>query len=272
MRSFFGIDILLPLKLLAQSPSLDATLGTNPSDDGKSSMSRTLIVFGIAATFWGGVLPTAGPQAAAEELHEPFLDGLRERGYYDFALYYLDKLDERTDLPAEIKQVISYQRAITLLDGASAIDNPELRDDQLDRAVAQLEAFTRANPNHPLAGNANTQLARILIEKARVRIWESESPANKENNEKFRLEGRDLLTKAREIFQKAHDQHKTTFDKFPKYIEDTEQHKAPIVQAEYVVLQRCRVKRSNCFLNQLVYQPRWAIWREYLRELRQRHI
>ncbi len=191
-------------------------------------MSRTLIVFAIAGSLFCGP-PCVCPKASAEELHEPFLEGLRDRGYYDYALYYLDTLEQRTDIPNEIKQVIPYQRAVTLLAGASSINNPEQRDEQLDRAVAQLEAFTRANPNHALAGNANTELARILIEKARVKIWESESPANKDNNEKYRLEARGLLTKAREIFQKAHDQHKAAFDQFPKFIppEEDEQLQPP---------------------------------------------
>ena len=190
-------------------------------------MSRTLVVFGIFGALFCSQAVVC-PPASAEELHEEFLEGLRQRGYYDYALYYLDKLEERTDLPGEFKSVLPYQRAITLLEGASTINSPELRDEQLDRAVAQLEAFTRANPDHPLAANANTQLARILIEKARVKIWESESPANKDNNEKFRLEGRDLLTKAREIFQKAHDQHKAAYDQFPKFIpqEDKERYEA----------------------------------------------
>lgn len=187
-------------------------------------MSRTLIVFATLGSLFCG-LPRVCQQASAEELHEQFLDGLRERQYYDYALYYLDTLEQRTDLANEIKQVIPYQRAVTLLAGASSVNNPEQRDEQLDRAVAQLEAFTRANPNHALAGNANTELARILIEKARVKIWESEAPANKDNNEKYRLDARALLTKAREIFQKAHDQHKAAYDKFPPFIsqDETEQ-------------------------------------------------
>ncbi len=182
-------------------------------------MSRTLISF----LFLGALFachPALSPPAAAEELHEKFLDGLRQRRYYNTALDYLDELEKRTDLTPKFKQVIPYQRAITLLGESSTISNPEVREEKLDLAVAALEAFTRDNPNHELAGDANTQQARILIEKARVKIWESESPANKDNSEKFRLEGRALLTKARDTFQKAHDQHKATFEKFPKYIDE----------------------------------------------------
>ena len=180
-------------------------------------MSRTLIpLLSLACLF--SICPPSLPEASGEEQHQEFLEGLRNRGYYDYALYYLDKLTARTDLPAEVKQVIPYERAVTLLEGAKQINTPELRDAQLDLAVAQLEAFTRDNPNHPLAGKANTQQARILIEKANVKIWESKSPANKENQDQFRGEARGLLAKARETFQKAHDLHKAHYESFPKHI------------------------------------------------------
>ena len=183
-------------------------------------MSRKLICFVILGTLFSPLAATRG-----EEQPEQFLDGLRSRGYYDYALYFLDKLEERTDLPAEIKQVIPYERAITLLEGARTINNPEVRDEQLDRAVAQLDAFTRANPKHPLAAKANTEQARILIEKARVKIWEANSPANEQNSEKFRLEARALLAKARQTFQTAHDLHKAAYEKFRVFVDPSDKEK-----------------------------------------------
>lgn len=218
-------------------------------------MSRTLFVFAMALSLLGG-LPAFCPRASAEELHEQFLEGLRERGYYDYALYYLDTLEQRPDLPEEIKQVLSYHRAVTLLAGASAINNPEQRDEQLDRAVAQLEAFTRDNARHPLAANANTELARILIEKARVKIWESESPANKDSSEKYRLEARALLTKSREIFQKAHDQHKAAFDQFPKFIPEDEAEQLKARSAAEIAYMRAQIDLGLCTYEEAQTHPR----------------
>ncbi len=211
----------------------------NPPN-GSQSMSRTLICFAIFALLFSPL------SARAEEQPQQFLEGLRDRGYYDFALYYLDKLDERADLPPEIKQVIPYERAITLLEGARTINNPEIRDEQLDRAVAQLDAFTRANPNHPLAAKANTEQARILIEKARVKIWEADSPANEQNSEKFRLEARSLLAKAREIFQTAHDQHKAAFDKFPKYIDPSQKEELESRSKAEIAYMRAQIDLALC--------------------------
>lgn len=208
-------------------------------------MSRTLISL-LALAFLFSPDPAALPKAVGEERHQEFLEGLRKRGYFDFALYHLDKLAARSDLPAEMQQVIPYERAVTLLDGAKLIDNPELRDEQLDRAVAQLEAFTRDNPDHPLAGNANSQRARILIEKAHVKIWESESPANKANQEKFRLEARELLTKARETFQKAHDLHKAHYETFPKFIPQEDKEPFEARQKAEIDYMRAQIDLALC--------------------------
>lgn len=208
-------------------------------------MSRTLIALATLAVLFSFHPEAVSPVAGAEQ-HKEFLDGLRKRGYYDFALYYLEKLDEREDLPAELDEVIPYERAITLLEGAKLINNPEVRDEQLDRAVAQLEAFTRDNPEHPLAGNANTEKARILIEKAHVKIWESESPANKDNSEKFRLEARELLTKARDTFQKAHDLHKKHYESFAKFIPKEDKERFDARQKAEIDYMRAQIDLALC--------------------------
>lgn len=218
---------------------------TGPTLQMEQPMSRILSLLAIAGAVFSCCFAVC-PPAAAEEQHARFLEGLRERGYYDYALYYLDQLDERTDLQPDIKQVIPYERAITLLDGAKLINNPELRDEQLDKAVAQLEAFTRANPMHPLAGDANTQRARILIEKAHVKIWEAQSPANKDNSEKFRLDARELLKQARETFQKAHDLHKQHYESFEKYIPKEEKEKYAARQKAEIAYMRAQIDLALC--------------------------
>ena len=45
-----------------------------------------------------------------------FLEALRQRGYFEYAQLYLDELEKSSVVPAEIKAVISYERAITFLE------------------------------------------------------------------------------------------------------------------------------------------------------------
>lgn len=167
----------------------------------------------------------AVPAADAEEPYVEFLQGLRDRRYYDYALLYLDTLRDDPAVPKEIKDVIPYEKASTLLVMArsGAITNPEVQSRQLDQALGFLDEFIKNSPNHPRAGEANTERAGILLGKGRVEVWQSQSPSNKENRGEFQKRAREFVTRAREIYQKAHDQHKTTWESFDKFIDRVEE-------------------------------------------------
>ena len=51
-------------------------------------------------------------------MFRPRRRGLRERGYYDTAIDYLNQLGARQNLPAEIREAIPYEKAITLLESS----------------------------------------------------------------------------------------------------------------------------------------------------------
>lgn len=169
----------------------------------------------------------AVPAAEAEEPYVEFLQGLRDRSYYKYALLYLDTLQEDPSVPKEVREVIPYEKASTLLLMArsGAITNPEVQSRQLDQALGFLEEFIKNSPNHPRAGEANTERAGILLGKGRVEVWQSRSPSNKENRGEFQKRAREHVTGARAIYQKAHDQHKASWEAFDKFIDKVEEPK-----------------------------------------------
>ncbi len=158
----------------------------------------------------------------ADEPYLEFLEGLRNRGYYDTALEYLEEIERDAQLPADVKQVLPYERGQVLLDGAKNLTGSKAQRDQLDAAQAAFEAFVKGAPNHPLAGRANTERARILMEKARVDIWDAEDPANREGRGEFQKNARQLIEQARQIFDTAFKQHDAAFREFPLVIPEEE--------------------------------------------------
>ena len=168
----------------------------------------------------GLVLSLGGSGPAAEPMRE-FLDGLRARQYYDWAILYLDQLQERSDLPAELRVLIPYERAMTLSDSAKHSVSPDTQQRQLDQALGFLEQFTKESPNHPLAATANSTRAGLLLSKARVDIMQAKLPTNKDNRSEFQDKAREQITLARAVFDKAHDQYKAAWEKFPKFIDKT---------------------------------------------------
>src|SRR5262245_33525273 len=113
---------------------------------------------------------TLGPRddAYAAEPVQEFLDGLRQRQYFDWAMLYLEQVQDQPDLSQDIRAILPYQRAMTLSESARHSVSPETQQRQLDQALEFLEQFTRESPKHPLAATANSARANIQLNKARV--------------------------------------------------------------------------------------------------------
>lgn len=166
---------------------------------------------------WLIVLCCSSSAFPADQYSE-MAQGLRERQYFDYALLYLDQLATRTDLPADVRQMIPYEKAMVLLDSSKATRLPEEQVKQLDQATAFLEQFAKESPNHPKAGDANAQRAEILLGKARVEIQQSRSPANQETRSDFQSRARTLIAQARQVFETARDQHEAAWQSFGTFV------------------------------------------------------
>jgi tetratricopeptide (TPR) repeat protein len=164
---------------------------------------------------------TAAAVLPAQEPYQEFTRALRDRNHHDMALYYLDLLATRPGVPDDVRQVIPYEKAITLLESSRITRSPERQLEQLDQALAFLEQFVKDTPNHPQAADANSERAQILIGKARVEILQAKSPANQGAKGDFLKRARDYIAKARAVFKTAYEQHETTWKRFGTFIDKT---------------------------------------------------
>ena len=175
------------------------------------------IASAVAIALLGGLL-SAVP-AAAEEPYLAFIEGLRERGYYDYALDYIRGVGD--EAPTEVTVRLPYEEGLTLMASARTIKSFDRQKETLDEAAARFEQFTKAAPkDHPLQSEANMQRARILLNKGRVETRQAEDPKNQGNAEAFRKRAREYIRQAREVFQVAYDQYEQQYKQFPTYIPD----------------------------------------------------
>ena len=223
---------------------LDATSGH--SGGGRSHGVATRMWLVLVAGL--GLLWFTGPARAAEPV-QAFVDGLRDRGYYDTALAYLDQLEQQGKLPVELKELLPYERAQTLLASARDLNNVDAQRQQLDAAEAAFQQFAKATPNHPLAAQANTWRGRILFEKARVEIFEAEDPSQQSRRPEFQKKARDLLTEARKVLDAAAAQNKKAFDQFPAFIPEGEWKQ-----------QEARTKAENAYIEVLFDAIKCSYW------------
>lgn len=124
-------------------------------------MKRTWLLAGglcVAAATSPAIAPAAEP---ARE----FLEKLRERGYYDTALEYLDTVQNN---PA-IKPTLQYEKGTTLIEASRVSRDAAIREKQLDEAQANLSDFLKSiPPTNPLSSSAQKQIGNLLVERARI--------------------------------------------------------------------------------------------------------
>lgn len=151
---------------------------------------------------------------SAAEPYLEFVRGLRGRQYYELAQTYLDQIEASEATPSEVRAVIPFERAVILLESSRLIKNAETRSRQLDEAMVLFEQFTKESPDHELRAQANTERARILLNKARLEMWNAAS-GNAER-------ARQLIAEARAVFQQAHDQHQSAWENLKGFIPEEE--------------------------------------------------
>ena len=150
----------------------------------------------------------------------PFVQGLRDRGYYDLAIDYLANLRNEPSLPAEIKVRLDFEEGRALIDAATHGSDPDVAKEQLDRARGRLDAFIKANPNKPETIEALVELAHLLYERGRntaIMADEAKTPAEKEAK---LAEARGFYTSARNAYNDAFTRLEAKFKLFPNFIDE----------------------------------------------------
>jgi len=175
----------------------------DPSED--RIMSRrpfAIVAVLMAPLVW--LAPAAGADDSRDALR--FIRGLRERGYFDLASEYLERLRQDPGTPADLRATVDYELGRLLLDEAAKTGDLVHRKEMLDRARGKLDTFTKANPGHPLAAEALVQLARLLVERGHLAMLLSEETQVKAEKEPKIAEARTSFDQARAAYTRAEEQ------------------------------------------------------------------
>ncbi|GIW95135.1 MAG: hypothetical protein KatS3mg110_3176 [Pirellulaceae bacterium] len=154
----------------------------------------------MAAVVGWLVFAMAPPRVVAGEPATEFLEALRNAGYYDTALDYLDQMERSSLAPVAFRQVLDYERGMTLIAVAGTELDLRAREQLLDRADAALKRFIAQDPNHRLALAARNQLGALLYLRGQSRI---EQARKKQNDAGLLAEARAFLDQAQQLFQEA---------------------------------------------------------------------
>ena len=150
----------------------------------------------------------------AQEPCEEFLQALRERGYHDVALDYLEEMESSPLSSSSFKASIPFEKAQTLISSTSRVRDLKLLNERLEQAeqlLAQAEADS-ADPN--LKARAQDYRGDLLFRRARSylnladndRLTDEERKAYRDQAKAFLEDALDAVTTARSSYKKLVDE------------------------------------------------------------------
>jgi outer membrane protein assembly factor BamD (BamD/ComL family) len=184
-------------------------------------MTRRALSLLLSLAALGVIAPVVTVRAADDPRFSiGFVQGLRERGYYELALEYMAELRSSQDTPKEIRDRLDFEEGRTLTDAATHGTDPEVVKKQLEMARGRLEAYIKANEGRPEAVEARVDLAHLLYERGRssaIEADEAKTPADKEAK---LVEARGLFGSARAAYDKVFEQLTAKFKNYPNFLDE----------------------------------------------------
>lgn len=197
---------------------------------------------GAAIVLAGAVMGTAMglPAGWASEPAEEFLEALRERRYFDVALDYLDAAANDPAVPQAFKELLLYERGVTLVQASRIERDPALREKQLDQAQQVLEQFLKEKPGSLYIVAARNQLGTVLVERARQRLQRAQKATGQEKTQLVN-EAKGLFDRAQKEFGALVEELRTRLKSYPaaldakkdaKRIEERDRFRQDFLQAQ----------------------------------------
>lgn len=194
--------------------------------------SRNSSRWAVAGSFLAGMVLLPAAQVLAVEPAAAFLEGLRNKGYYDVAIDYLDAAAKNPSVPVDFKQTLLYERGVTLVEGAKANRDTALREKQLDEGQSTLEKFIAANPQSLLIISARNQLGNVVVERARARMKKSEK-ANAAAKSQLWTEARGFYAQALKVFDDLATEIGNKLKAYPAAIDEKKEAKKHEEREQY---------------------------------------
>jgi hypothetical protein len=163
----------------------------------------------------------AGSQAA--EPARDFLQALRDRGYYEEAIDYLDLAKNDPNVPVDFKEAIQYERGITLVEGSKFKRDSALRERDINLAQEALRQFLAERPDHLLVMSARSQMGNVTVERGRMLI----ERATKQPEKKAELlaQARPQFEQAIKVFTDLRDELRKKLEAIPQILDEKQQAK-----------------------------------------------
>lgn len=164
----------------------------------------------LGGLLMGGAVAVGFPvRLVAEEPAAKFLERLKEEGYYDQALKYLEISAQRNRLPASMKGDIGLEKVMLLQMSLAEVRTTKDLDAKLAQVEQGYKEFLDGSPEHPRRGETLLKLADLYLDRGTKLLEDSREDARKPELAQKALEQRD---RARGSLQQAVETYGKTIE------------------------------------------------------------
>ncbi len=175
-----------------------------------------------------------------------FLEGLRNRGYHDLAVDYLDQKLNESDLDPAIKRELSFERNQSLIDLAAEAPDLDRRIQVLDEARRAVEAFLQSYPDDQRVPEVRLQLAQLLYQRGQTQALQAQEAVEDGPDRDLKLaSARAAFGQARVAFNEAERALEQAFRSFDQQVLDQE-------DAQYQARERARNRLLDAKLRRAI--------------------
>lgn len=182
----------------------------------RSWLRKSLLV---ALTAVAVSLPATATETWAEEPASQFLEKLRENGYFDLANEYLKRMEKSPLAPIEFRETILFEQALILMAISRSETDFDARQTRLDEAQNKFEEFLVAKKNHDYAPKAKSELANVIVERARVKVAEANRDKNANRKPQLLNEAQQFFEEALEKFKESEEEIRRKLESLPKALD-----------------------------------------------------
>jgi outer membrane protein assembly factor BamD (BamD/ComL family) len=152
-----------------------------------------------------------------------YIEALRQNGFAQLAVEYIETQLERTDLSDEQRASLEFEIAATMIAASENEDSLGDREKRLEEARRAFGEFVRKHPDHPRRPESLFQLATIDLQMGRLRIIEAQLPANEGRARELAEQGREFFRKASEEYAEADRQISAALAQLPAFLHPREE-------------------------------------------------
>ena len=165
----------------------------------------------LIATLAASIAPACFVQG--EEPAEVFLEALRDNGYYDVAIDYLNELEKGDLITPEFRSSLPFEKAEVLIGSTSRLRDLGLIEERLDEAQKLLTEYASKNQSLEVSARTLRYQGNLLFQRSNIYLNQTKSDRATDGEKKeLRGKARKLLEESLASYTKARAQLKRLLD------------------------------------------------------------